>query len=281
MQAPPARCQFWNVHLASMLKGLQRAAVENHPFRGRKSLMSRVSTSQNFIPTTIPVASPGVSAPPLPQWALAIPGVPHLVERLGVTEFRRRLFHMTPALLPVGLPIIPHSDVWGPTLVTILVILSISAVMLALTFGHLMKRRREENWMEAVVGYMVPVLIPLVIFPGRAEFGLMTLQIIALGDGSATLGGILLGGRRLPWNRSKTFSGLFCFAIVGSLASTYSFWGESRPAIPVGTAFLICGSAALMAAIVESLPIRSNDNLRVGTTALFTGVLVSQLLASV
>ncbi|WP_010582743.1 phosphatidate cytidylyltransferase [Schlesneria paludicola] len=242
--------------------------------------MSRLSTSQNFIQPAIPVNSAGAGAPPLPQWVLALPGVPHLVSRLGVTEFRRRLFHMTPALLPVGLPIIPHSDVWGPTLVTIIFILSISALVLAVTFGHLMKRRREENWMEAVVGYMVPVLLPLVIFPGRAEFGLMTLQIIALGDGSATLGGIMLGGRRLPWNRSKTFSGLFCFAIVGTLASTYSFWGESRPAIPVGSAFLICGTAALLAAFVESLPIRSNDNLRVGVTALFTGVLMSQLLSS-
>ena len=240
--------------------------------------MSRLSTSQNFIPTSIPVSSGSISAPPLPAWAMAIPGVPHFVHRLGVTEFRRRLFHMSPALLPIGLPIIPHSDVWGTPLVSILFVLSITALVVAILFGHLLKRRREENWMQAVVGYMVPVLLPLVIFPGRAEYGLMTLQIIALGDGSATLGGIMLGGRRLPWNRSKTFSGLFCFAVVGTLASTYSFWGESRPAVPVGTAFLICGVAALMAAVVESLPIRSNDNLRVGVTALVTGLLMSQLL---
>ncbi len=241
--------------------------------------MSRLLSSQNLMKQPLAMPSAGLANPPLPGWLLGLPGVSHLVERLGVTEFRRRLFHMSPALLPIGLPCIQHRDVWGPTLMTILVISAGVALIVAVSLGHLLKRRREENWMHAVLGYMIPVLAPLLFLPGRAELGLMTLQILALGDGSATLGGIMLGGRRLPWNRNKTYSGLFCFAIVGSLAATYSYWGEAHPGIPVATAFAICGMAALCAAIVESLPMRSNDNFRVGATALIVGITMSALVS--
>lgn len=241
--------------------------------------MSRLSTPQNFMKSAMTVSAVGITNPQAPGWLIAIPGMSTVVGRLGITEFRRRLFHMSPALLPLALPFIPHADPWGPILVTLLFIFSITALVVAITLGPLLKRKTDENWMQAVVGYMVPVLIPFIVFPGRSELGLMTLQILALGDGSATLGGIMLGGKKLPWNRDKTYSGLFCFAIMGSLASTYSYWGESRPAVSAVTALLICGVAALSAAIVESLPIRSNDNLRVGTTALVVGLTMSAWLS--
>jgi dolichol kinase len=240
--------------------------------------MSRLSTSQHLIQSHLPVSAPGISNPPLPEWLLKLPGVPRVVDRLGVTEFRRRLFHMSPALIPVGLPLIPHQDVWGPPLVSAVCILSFVGFLLAIALAPFLTRNGEASWMRAVLGYMVPILGGLVMFPGRAELGLMTLQIIALGDGSATLGGLMLGGQRLPWNRRKTFSGLLCFTVVGTLAATYSYWGEARPGIPILTAGLICGAAALCAAIVESLPIRSNDNLRVGLTALIVGVTMSTLV---
>jgi dolichol kinase len=155
---------------------------------------------------------------------------------------------------------------------TIVVLSGVLGLSIAFIVGPMVTRRNEKSWMAAVLGYMVPVFAPLLLLPGHAELGLMTLQIVALGDGSATFGGKMLGGRRLPWNRKKTFSGLICFTIIGTLASTYSFWGEIRPTVSWGTAFLICGTAALGAGIVESLPIRSNDNLRVGTTALVIGM---------
>jgi dolichol kinase len=240
--------------------------------------MSRLSTSQHLIHQQLSIPSARPVHSELPEWLFNLPGVSGVVERLGVTEFRRRLFHMTPALLPIGLPLIPHQDVWGPALVTILYLLTASTLVLAVILGPLLTRTGERSWMCAVLGYMIPVISALVLFPGRAELGLMTLQILALGDGSATLGGMMLGGRRLPWNRKKTVSGLLCFTIVGSLAATYSFWGEARPGIPILTALVICTVSALCAAIVESLPMRSNDNLRVGTTALLVGITMSALV---
>lgn len=238
--------------------------------------MSRMSTSSHLLPRHLANPLKGQAhQEELPVWLFKVPGVSRLVNRLGATEFRRRLFHMSPSLLPIALPWIPHPDVWGPILIGIVSAMIITVLMLAISLAELLKRKGETNWMQAVLGYLIPVGAALILFPGRSELGLMTLQILALGDGSATLGGKMIGGQRLPWNRKKTVSGLICFAVVGTLAATYSFWGEARPGIPILSALLICGVSAICAGLVESLPIKSNDNLRVGTTALLVGISMS------
>ena len=241
--------------------------------------MGQMSTASGVIHPHSSIPGSGLGDVQLPPWVMSIPGVSRVVNKLGVTEFRRRLFHMSPALLPIGLPYIPHRDVWGPTLVFILMSLVAVGMVIAYQFGHLLKRRGEQTWASSVLGYMIPVIGALLLLPGRAEIGLMTLQIIALGDGSATLGGLMLGGRKLPWNRRKTFSGLFCFAAVASIASTYSYWGEASPGVSVGTAFLICSITTLCAAVAESLPVRTNDNLRVGLTSVVMGIMMSGLVS--
>jgi dolichol kinase len=130
-----------------------------------------------------------------------------------------------------------------------------------------------------VIGYIVPVLGTFLLFPGRTELALMTLQIVALGDGAAVLGGKLLKGKRLPWNPRKTFSGLLCFVGVSSVAATYCYWGEARPSVSVSTTFLICSVSALCAGIAESLPLKSADNFRIGMTAAVTGTVLSSWLS--
>ena len=239
----------------------------------------RQMSSSALVNTRASISVGGLRDSCLPEWVMSIPGIRRIVDKLGVTEFRRRLFHMSPSLLPICLPFIPHPDVWGPILLTIILVMSLVCICVACLLGHLLKRRGEQTWSASVLGYMVPVVGALLLFPGRAEFGLMTLQILALGDGSATLGGLMLGGKRLPWNRRKTFSGLFCFTIVASIASTYSYWGEASPTVPVLAAFVICCTSTLCAAIAESLPVKTNDNWRVGLTALFVGILMSNLVA--
>jgi len=208
-------------------------------------------------------------------WLQALHASPWLTERLGVSESRRRLFHMSPALLPIALPLFPHPDLWGPILIGIVLASTAFGLMLATCCGHFMKRSSEEDLMSAAMGYAIPTTAALLLLPGRAELGLMTLQIVALGDGSAALGGMLLGGRRLPWNQNKTYTGLVSFVIAGTCAATWSYWGEANPKVSGATACLICGVAAVCAGIVESLPIRSSDNLRVGATALAVGMLMS------
>ena len=101
------------------------------------------------------------------------------------------------------------------------------------------------------------------------------LGILAFGDGSATLGGKLLGGWRLPWNAEKSWSGLICFVLLGSFFGALWYWGETwfnveakeYREIDFATAYAVVGSAAILAAIAESIPSRLNDNIRVGVCA--------------
>ena len=239
--------------------------------------MSRVSIpSERLLNRGLSVGTPGTilkpSADELPGWLLLVPGVEPLTARLGVVEFRRRLLHMLPGLLPCLLWVIPHQDPWGPLLINITIMVTVSVMTYAMLRARAFARPGEEQFSRAIVGYGVPVLGMLLLLPGRSELGLMTLGIMALGDGSAALGGLAWGRRRLPWNRRKTWMGIISFVVVATVMATLYYWVEARPGVPFGVALLIAGVAALMAGIVESLPIRSHDNLRVGTTAALTGL---------
>lgn len=240
--------------------------------------MSRLSTSHDLLQSRLSISAPDFKQSQRSDWGGSIPGISRVVNRLGITEFRRRLFHMSPALFPAVLPFLDHPDVWGPLLIGAVATIAVVVIVLSIVLAPFIKRNGETDWRYAVWGYMIPVIAPILLVPSHPEWGLMTLQILALGDGSATLGGLMLGGKRLPWNRQKTFAGLFCFALMGSLGATLSFWGEAHPGVPFGTALAICATAALCAGIVESLPVRSNDNFRVGMTALVVGVLMTFLL---
>jgi phytol kinase len=190
---------------------------------------------------------------------------------LSQTEIRRRLLHMTPGLLPFLLWVIPHQDPWGPLLADIAIAVTATIVASALVRFNTFGRPGENDWRSSVLGYALPVLATLGLCRGREEIGVMTLAILAFGDGSATLGGLLLGGAKLPWNQRKSWTGMACFIVCGTVMATLTYWGESRPGIPFATAALIAAGTTIPAAFMESLPVRINDNLRVGATAAVLG----------
>ena len=194
--------------------------------------------------------------------------------RIGVPELQRRLTHMSPGLLPFLLWIIPHQDPWGPFLMNSVVGISIALTAVILYRFHMMARSQRETGLSAVIGYVIPVVSSLVLLPGRAEIGMMTLAIIAVGDGSATLGGLWFGGTKLPWNSRKTFTGLMCFCLCGTMLGTLVYWGEARPEVSWTMALLCAAGATLAAAVVESLPLPTNDNFRVGMTAALTAACI-------
>lgn len=196
---------------------------------------------------------------------------------LSATEARRRLWHMSPGVLPFLLWIIPHPD---PGSFDFLIVLSLIAFGIGIAvYRHYARIRRndhDQDRLGAVFGYIVPVVVLLVAFRYDAELGLTTLAILAFGDGSATLGGLLFGGPRLPWNRRKSWSGLLSFLVLGTTVATVVYWGESnnRAAENEGATWLLslycAGGATLAAAFAESIPTRLNDNVRVGLAASIT-----------
>ncbi len=204
---------------------------------------------------------------------------------IGSTELKRRLWHMSPGFLPFLLWPIPHADPISPTLRAIMILLVVGlGIWIFANFRQIARQHRIDDRLQAVGGYAGSVLIMLLLFPADAQLGLAVLAVLAFGDGSATLGGLLLGGPTVPWNRAKTWSGSACFVLVGGMMASVIYWGETHnleaqtPGVPF-TIALLCGvSAAMAGAIVESLPIGINDNIRVGAAASLTIVAVHGLV---
>jgi phytol kinase len=213
-------------------------------------------------------------------------------ERLGPTEIRRRAHHILPGFLPVLLWVIPHPHPWIVTSVVAAVI--VAAAIVTFVRFHCIQRESEgrNDCIVAVASYAGSILVTLLLFAPHLEVAFLVLGVLAFGDGSATLGGMLFGARPLPWNPKKTVVGTACFLLVGAPMAAVLFWGEAQAhwaqahrgglALSHPTDFAVALAIALVAtgagAIAESLPSRTNDNLRVGVVAAIAASLMQLLL---
>jgi phytol kinase len=196
------------------------------------------------------------------------PGIAESLQmRLGDREFRRRLWHMTPGLLPFILWLIPHADPVSPTLKTIVVLVTVALSIRIFVQYRLIRRSEQESRAGAILGYALSVVVTMLAFPAQLELAFTVLAILAFGDGSATLGGLLLGGRSLPWNPQKTISGTLSFICCGTIMGAVIYWGEANPRVPFSGAVQIAALASILAGLAESLPTRLDDNIRVGVCA--------------
>jgi uncharacterized protein (TIGR00297 family) len=138
-------------------------------------------------------------------------------------------------------------------------------------FGHALYRPGErERGVHGIVFYPLSVLLLLVLFPRRPDIVAAAWGILAVGDGLATLAGRALGGPRWPWNREKTLSGSAAFVVGGAAAGVFLAWWcrpATMPQPALVFAMLAPVAAAIVAALVETIPARLDDNLSVSLTA--------------
>ena len=182
---------------------------------------------------------------------------------------------MLPGALPFLLWPIPHKDPLAPLLMQI--ILGLFVVIVTVFFVKWSRIARADvgtrDRAAAILGYAVTVMATILIFPAHIECGFAVLAVLAFGDGAATLVGKLARGPRLPWNRDKTLAGFVGFLVFALPMTTLIYWGESnnlQQAGPAATWLQSLGIAlagVLAGAMAESLPMRLNDNLRVGVAA--------------
>lgn len=195
------------------------------------------------------------------------------VRAVPYRELKRRFWHMAPGLLPIGLQLVSHADPISATLRWIIVgCCAVIALKIFRSFRQI-ERQGEGKGTSAVAGYAATVLLTMLLFPEHLEIGIAVLAILAFGDGSATLFGLLFRGPRLPWNAKKSWSGLLAFCVVGTAMASWLYWAETynpeaaQPPVSFPTALLIIGPAVVLCALAESLRVRINDNVRVGLTA--------------
>jgi uncharacterized protein (TIGR00297 family) len=129
---------------------------------------------------------------------------------------------------------------------------------------------RAHRFSPGIALYPLAVLLLIVAFPRRPDIAAAAWGILAFGDGMASVVGRRAGRRRLPWNREKSVEGTMAFFLSGAIAGVGLAWW-CRPAVvePPAMWFSLAApiAAALAAALVETIPIRLDDNLSVPATA--------------
>ena len=128
--------------------------------------------------------------------------------------------------------------------------------------------------------YPLAVLFLILFFWNAPWMAAALWGILAFGDGMASVVGVAVKGKHLPWNPRKGVAGSLAFVLFGTVgAAVLIAWTSRLPLDPqawhvprtLGVAFAL----AVICAIVESLPTTLDDNLTVPVV----GALALPLLA--
>jgi len=181
------------------------------------------------------------------------------------SEGRRQFLHMAMGGFALSLRVLT----WWQA-----VALAASALLFNLfVLPHLGKgiyRPSDSRFAAGIILYPLAVLLLLLCFPKRPDIVAAAWAILAAGDGMATLAGRAMPMRRLPWNPDKSAGGLLAFIVCGGAAAIALAIWTAPAVVPIpSTLFLVLAplAAAIAAALVETIPVGLDDNLRVPATA--------------
>ncbi|MBI4475729.1 MAG: DUF92 domain-containing protein, partial [Acidobacteria bacterium] len=198
------------------------------------------------------------------------------------SETRRQLVHITMVVFALLLRWLTW---WQATAIAV-VATTINVLMLP-RLGALALYRPVDiarGYPLGAVLYALAVLLLVLVFPHRPDIAAAAWAVMALGDGTATLAGHYLGGRRIPWNTDKSLAGTLAFILAGSLGAIFFAWWV-RPAVhpPPPLVFVLTAPvvAATAAALVETIRIRLDDNISVPAVAAGVLALLSLVDATV
>jgi len=137
----------------------------------------------------------------------------------------------------------------------------------------------DRGFPLGILLYPLSVLMLTLAFPTRLDIAAAAWGILAFGDGFATLVGrsrregtavSAVPSDRIPWNPDKSWVGTIAFVVCGGLAAVALAWW-TRPSIaplpPMAFTIAAPLAAAVIAAFVETIPIRLDDNISVPLAA--------------
>ena len=144
-------------------------------------------------------------------------------------------------------------------------------------------RRRLRS---GIVLYPIAVFLLILAFRDRLDIVAGSWGVLAFGDGMATLVGRRSSARRIPWNPEKSVAGSVAFIIFGGAAASFLCWWCRSTVIPPPYHWFSIWMpwlAVVVAAFVETIPIRLDDNISVAAAAsatLWLASFVSEDLAA-
>lgn len=125
-------------------------------------------------------------------------------------------------------------------------------------------RAFENKYSQGGMSYFLVLIVLVLVFP--AYIVAASWAILALGDGAATLIGKNFKAKELPWNQDKTYFGSLAFIIFATLGA-FILLKWMAPTMSGSEAISLGLTTAIVAAIVESLPLKINDNITVAASS--------------
>jgi len=177
------------------------------------------------------------------------------------TETSRQLVHIALFLLAFSFKYLTKIEIvllLGVLLIAALVVVPRSRIR------HRLYRPSDTAYSRGATSYFAALLV-IAIFQPAWVVGLAW-ATLAFGDGAATLIGTMFSSSRLPWNQNKTWVGSIAFFVAATIAGCIVLpW--LHEGLPFDAIALIVVTVAAITALVESLPLRLNDNISVPITA--------------
>jgi uncharacterized protein (TIGR00297 family) len=124
------------------------------------------------------------------------------------------------------------------------------------------KQAREQASRAGIVLCPVALLILALIFYGHLAVVASAWGGMTIGDVMAGIAGQRWGRRRLPFNQNKSWAGFFSFIGFGAVG-VFALLMWTSPWMPLIKVLEIAVAAGCVGALVESLPIRLDDNITV------------------
>jgi uncharacterized protein (TIGR00297 family) len=188
-------------------------------------------------------------------------------------ELARKVVHMGVGLIAFSLRWL--GPAWGALCALAAVVFNVA--ILPRLGGRRLFRSAEvaAGRSLGIVLYPVAVLLLILVFYRRLEVAAAVWGILAFGDGMASVVGMAVGHRKLPWNPGKSWLGSAAYAVFGAAGAWSLLMWTAPGRYQAGFALAVAAAAALLAAALESLPQGLDDNLGVPlVTGLFLLCLV-------
>lgn len=188
------------------------------------------------------------------------------------SEDKRKILHILMGFFALLLRWLP----WEIALLCALAALINNLTVLRWVGEKTLFREKERKGIGGIIFYPTSVFLLILIFRNSLHIASAGWGMMAFGDGVATLTGIHFGKKKLPWNKEKSWVGLFSSLIFGYLSMVFLIWwvGARYGLSNNYQIFIAPAIVAIFASLIETIRIRLDDNL---TIPLFSGVFLYYL----
>ena len=189
------------------------------------------------------------------------------------SETKRKIEHIVPVVFVL---LLRYFNTWQALLFAFVGIMYGLFLSKMFVKGSFRKHEQEKGVSFGKLIYGIMVFILILLFYKKMYIVAGAWAIMSLGDGCSNIFGTAYGKRKLPWNPEKSWIGSAAFVFFGGLGAAILMWWvnldqssaqtiQEQMQTPLMWSYFFTSAflAAFVAAGVESLPLKINDNVTV------------------